>query len=226
MINHNTCIKGRDLKREYQNSSSCRFWSPLGRIYVRIGAKLMSTKNVFQFDEKVDYYAVLQVELDATAEEIKAAHVQMALKYHPDTADSGNDLKQSASQFRRIQEAFQVIGDPVIRDRYNDARYGAKPLAPNFDAPSSDVPAGSYGMQKANYARVKREASSNWMDIKQKYKTEAWQDLPLSKRKASRIRPIAGVGTSLVIMFGTGVFFVGGIATLYYYSTKPKYPVR
>ena len=71
--------------------------------------------------EKVDYYAVLGLEFGASPEDIKKAHEEMALKYHPDK-NQGNTAV--AKKFMEIQESYQALSDDKIREAY-DARLQA-----------------------------------------------------------------------------------------------------
>lgn len=70
-----------------------------------------------------DYYQALGVERSATAEDIKRAYRKCAMKYHPDRnpGDAEAELK-----FKECAEAFEVLGDPQKRQRYD--RYGKEGL--------------------------------------------------------------------------------------------------
>ncbi len=63
-----------------------------------------------------DYYNVLGVSRDATPEEIKKAYRKLALKYHPDKTKGD---KEAEVQFKKINEAYQVLSDPVKRRQYD-----------------------------------------------------------------------------------------------------------
>ena len=66
-----------------------------------------------------DYYDVLGVGRDASADEIKKAYRKLAVRYHPDR----NPGDQSAEeQFKEASEAYGVLGDPEKRSRYD--RFG------------------------------------------------------------------------------------------------------
>jgi len=66
-----------------------------------------------------DYYKILGVSREATADEIRKAYKKLARKYHP---DSNPDDQQAAERFKQIQEAYSVLGDSEKRDQYD--RYG------------------------------------------------------------------------------------------------------
>ncbi|KAJ1659468.1 hypothetical protein IWQ61_001464 [Dispira simplex] len=61
-------------------------------------------------------YQVLGVDRDAPPTEIKRAYRTLALRYHPDKNPS------AADQFKAINEAYEVLGDPKKRQVYD--RYG------------------------------------------------------------------------------------------------------
>lgn len=65
--------------------------------------------------EFIDYYAVLGVSKNATAEEIQSAYRRLARQYHPDV----NKAKDAEEKFKRLGEAFEVLGDPAKRRRYD-----------------------------------------------------------------------------------------------------------
>ena len=66
--------------------------------------------------EYKDYYKVLGVDRNADDAEIKRVYRQLALKYHPDK-NPGD--KQSEERFKEINEAYEVLGDPEKRRKYN-----------------------------------------------------------------------------------------------------------
>lgn len=68
---------------------------------------------------KRDYYEVLGVDRNATQEDIAQAYRQLALKYHPDR-NPGD--QQAVAKFKEAAEAFEVLGNPEKRARYD--RYG------------------------------------------------------------------------------------------------------
>lgn len=66
-----------------------------------------------------DYYELLEVPRDASAEDLKRAYRRLARQLHPDT----NPDPAAADRFKQIAHAYEVLSDPEKRQRYD--RFGA-----------------------------------------------------------------------------------------------------
>ena len=66
--------------------------------------------------EKRDYYEVLEVTKEATAEVIKKAYRKKAIQFHPDK-NPGD--KVAEEKFKEAAEAYDVLSDPEKRSRYD-----------------------------------------------------------------------------------------------------------
>jgi curved DNA-binding protein len=83
-----------------------------------------------------DYYAILGVSRDAPAEDIKKAFRKLARTHHPDVA---KDKKAAEEKFKEINEAYEVLGDPEKRRKYDRLGEGWRGGAP-FPEPGGRGP--------------------------------------------------------------------------------------
>ncbi|MEQ1574455.1 MAG: J domain-containing protein [Vicinamibacterales bacterium] len=102
-----------------------------------------------------DYYATLAVTKASSEKEIKQAFRKLARKHHPDV-NPGD--KAAEAKFKEINEAYEVLGDPAKRKKYDElganwrmyeqaeAQGGANPFAgrwsPNMGGGASAQPGG------------------------------------------------------------------------------------
>lgn len=68
-----------------------------------------------------DYYAILGIGREATADDIKKAFRRLARQYHPDL-HSGSKKSEMEKKFKELNEAHEVLSDPDKRKKYD--RYG------------------------------------------------------------------------------------------------------
>lgn len=69
--------------------------------------------------EYIDYYKILGIDKNASAEDIKKAYRKLARKYHPDVNPNN---KEAHKKFQEINEANEVLSDPEKRKKYD--QYG------------------------------------------------------------------------------------------------------
>jgi curved DNA-binding protein len=96
-----------------------------------------------------DYYSTLGVAKTATEKEIKQAFRKLARKHHPDV-NPGN--KSAEAKFKEINEAYEVLGDPEKRKKYDELganwrmyEQGGTPGGAGFDHGGWSVNMGSGG---------------------------------------------------------------------------------
>ncbi|KAK2196997.1 bifunctional DnaJ domain/DnaJ domain [Babesia duncani] len=63
----------------------------------------------------MEFYEILGVNTNATQEEIRRRYYKLAKKYHPDR----NGPEASTEMFKRLGEAYQVLGDEERREKYD-----------------------------------------------------------------------------------------------------------
>ncbi len=90
--------------------------------------------------DKRDYYEVLEVSKEATADEIKKAYKKLAKKYHP---DMNPDNKEAEAKFKEANEAYAVLSDEEKRAQYD--RYGHAAFDPSMGGGAGGGFGGGFG---------------------------------------------------------------------------------
>ena len=80
--------------------------------------------------QKRDYYEVLGVEKNATADDLKKAYRKLAIQYHPDKQQGKSDAEKKAAEekFKEAAEAYNVLSDPDKRARYDQFGFAGEQM--------------------------------------------------------------------------------------------------
>ncbi len=78
---------------------------------------------------KKDYYEILGIKKDASAEEIKKVYRQLAMRFHPDRVEE-KEKKAAEERFKEISEAYGVLSDVKKRQTYD--QYGHSGIDQNY----------------------------------------------------------------------------------------------
>ena len=84
-------------------------------MFLKIARRHFSSK----INPKINYYEVLDLknEKASSDNEIKQKFYALAKKYHPDNTDT-----QDAEKFKKIAEAYEILGDKTKKDQYDELR--------------------------------------------------------------------------------------------------------
>ncbi len=116
-------------------------------------------------DTFIDYYAALDVDVNASPAEIKAAFKKLALQYHPDVYKA-SDANERMSQ---ILEAYRILSDRAERELYDAQRArraGEKRSLSGTDATSRPGRSQKAGVSSSSGARRDRQRHYAFPDIK------------------------------------------------------------
>lgn len=72
---------------------------------------------------RTDYYVILEVERRAPHETIKLSYRRLARRYHP---DQNQEDPLAEDRFKRVVEAWEVLGDPGRRAQYDMFGHGGR----------------------------------------------------------------------------------------------------
>jgi curved DNA-binding protein len=72
-----------------------------------------SLENQYDNEKFVDYYKILDIDIEATQEEIKHKYIELAKKYHPDQKTGNTEL------FQLISKAYELLSNKETRKEYD-----------------------------------------------------------------------------------------------------------
>ena len=106
--------------------------------------------------DDVDYYGLLGVPADASADAIKVGFRAFARRFHPDRfAGQPDHVAEATSGYRRATEAYRVLTNPEHRRYYDEQRAQGKTRL-DLDAVRRSVrPSGAPGMAERYSARAR-----------------------------------------------------------------------
>jgi curved DNA-binding protein CbpA len=71
-----------------------------------------------------NYYQILEINSQANRRQVKAAYYRLALKYHPDRNQNNIEAEE---QFKKVNEAYEVLSNDVKKLNYDLGLYRAEP---------------------------------------------------------------------------------------------------
>ena len=104
-----------------------------------------------------DYYKILEVEENASEDDIKKSYRTLSKKYHPDLNPDG------AEKFKEINEAYEVVGDKQRRVEY-DAKKNNPYAGTSFESLFSQMFSGRPQQPRRKQAPDKYEDVYLWME--------------------------------------------------------------
>ena len=96
----------------------------------------------------MNYYVVLGIAEDADDDTVRRAFRALARRYHPDTGDGS-----SIVEFQRAREAYETLGDPERRRRYDRQLRASRvpPFVVRESGVSGTFPEPLFGSRQASF---------------------------------------------------------------------------
>ena len=69
-----------------------------------------------------NYYDILEINKNASKDEIKNSYKKLALKYHPDRNQDSNEKIKCEEKFKQISEAYEVLSDEQKKNNYDNGQ--------------------------------------------------------------------------------------------------------
>lgn len=145
----------------------------------------------------MDHYQILEIPPTASAEDIKNAYRRLALRFHPDH----NQDAAAEEKFKRIADAYAVLGDMVQRSLYDAKKKPQRPQnkkQPPRERPKTDPNLGKHHKPQAPthdiWGRELTEAErrqwliDNDVDLDDMYWYSDFDDLVKQKKYEGSIR--------------------------------------
>jgi len=109
-----------------------------------------------------DFYEVLGLQRDASAEEIQRAYRKLARAYHPDV----NKSPEAEERFKEVSEAYDVLSDPDMRKRYDAFGHDFRRVPEGVDPQTwARARAGAPGGGRPGDDRVRVDFGDSGIDI-------------------------------------------------------------
>eukprot|EP00850_Spirogloea_muscicola_P005288 SM000024S07750 [mRNA] locus=s24:185857:194677:- [translate_table: standard] len=121
----------------------------------------------------VDYYLILGIEPSSSSVEIKKAYHRAALRHHPDKAGQSLASEDTERLFKLIGEAYNVLSDPIKKEKYDAAEYRSSPRSKVFSGANPY----EFSTKAGRGGRRNRERwTQNQWNTYADYEPESWEE--------------------------------------------------
>ncbi|GIZ38006.1 hypothetical protein CKM354_000143300 [Cercospora kikuchii] len=109
----------------------------------KIQELMQKAQQLLKRSKQKDYYKVLGVSRDADEREIKKAFRKLTVLHHPDkAAKNGITQEEAQKKMAAINEAYEVLSDPELKERFDRGEDPNDPHASNGGNPFQGSPFG------------------------------------------------------------------------------------
>ncbi len=102
--------------------ATCKNYELLLEILNNWGEEQEENTEETEEDYEVNYYEILEVDENATQEEIKKAYKNLAKKYHPDKAKGEKEKKEFNEKMIQINKSYEILSNENKKRNYDEKR--------------------------------------------------------------------------------------------------------
>ena len=128
-----------------------------------------------------DYYKILQINKNASQDEIKKSYRKLAKKYHP---DANKDNIKATEMFKKVSEAYETLSDESKKNTYDSRMFGSAEQQSNkFKGNATSGATNFRNMSQGNFSSASN-AFENFFGF------DPNSDSPELKNKNDNIQPM------------------------------------
>lgn len=118
----------------------------------KLQEQLQKAQTLLKRSKQKDYYKVLGVSRDADERDIKRAFRKLTVQNHPDKAHiHGTTEEEAQKKMSAINEAYEVLSDPELRQRFDQGDDPNDPTSGHGGQPFQGSPFGGGGGQRFHF---------------------------------------------------------------------------
>ena len=103
--------------------------APGGQQSRQVQELMQKAQKLLKQSKTKDYYKVLELSRDASGKEIKKAFRRLSKQHHPDKVTSPEARPAAEKKMAAINEAYEVLRDPELKERYDNGDDPNDPMA-------------------------------------------------------------------------------------------------
>lgn len=136
------------------------------------------TASHHRFDPTVNYYAILDVPVDASRAEIVSTYRRLMRRTHPDLAESAAERAAAEERAKRLNAAYAVLSRPKVRKEYDQAmrrRLMAQTVLDRYSKPTPNRPIRPTPAGQPRRARRQPPSTATRHAQRRAYQRSLWQ---------------------------------------------------
>lgn len=121
----------------------------------------------------MNYYDILEVDISSSEKDIKKAYKRLVKKYHPDVYTG--DINYSEKKIKEINEAYEVLSDPILKENYDNALFSDGSNEQDYDDSKNNPPSQEQKYEDLyKYDYYNRKYTTNYYGVNHESKANSY----------------------------------------------------